>query len=335
LSSETRERLIGWWTAFDHPFVLGVVVALFVVLAASGVAIQVLKRSGRLSATVHQELWLRWKSWLWLTLLMVMPILLGAAWVIGAVLVLSLLCFSEFARATGLFREKLICAVVVLGILCLTFACADNYGRLYFALAPLTVGLLAIATIPQDRPHGYLQRTALGVMGFLLFGYGLGYLAMLANYELYRPMLLLILVGVELNDIFAYCVGKAIGGPKLLPNTSPGKTIAGSVGSLVLTTLLVAGLGYFVFQGTAVDRLDVWLALGALMSLLGQFGDLLLSSIKRDLGLKDIGTAIPGHGGLLDRFDSLVLVPPVAFHFLSLYLGPLNATGAERIWTGG
>jgi len=335
LTPETQERLFGWWTAFDHPFVCGVLLAIAVVLAVSGVAIQVLKRSGRLSATLYQDLWLRWKSWLWLTLAMAVPILLGAAWVIVAVLVLSLLCFSEFARATGLFREKLICAVVLLGIICLTFACADNYARLYFALAPLTVGLLAIATIPQDRPRGYIQRTALGVMGFLLFGYGLGYLAMLANYTLYRPMLLLILVGVEMNDVFAYCVGKTIGGPKLIPKTSPGKTIAGSLGALVLTTLLVGGLGYLVFQDTAVDRLDVWLALGALMSLLGQFGDLLLSSIKRDLGLKDIGTAIPGHGGLLDRFDSLVLVPPVAFHFLSLYLGPLNATGPERIWTGG
>jgi phosphatidate cytidylyltransferase len=286
-------------------------------------------------ATLYQELWLRWKSWLWLTLFMAVPILLGAAWVIAAVLVLSLLCFSEFARATGLFREKLICGMVVLGVLGLIFACADNFAKLYFALAPLTVGLLAIATIPQDRPRGYIQRTALGVMGFLLFGHGLGYLGMLANYHLYRPMLLLLLIGVEMNDVFAFCVGKTIGGPKLLPNTSPRKTIAGSLGALVLTTLLVAGLGYLVFQDTAVNRIELWLLLGALMSVVGQFGDLLLSSIKRDLGLKDIGTVIPGHGGVLDRFNSLVLAPPVAYHFLSLYLGPLNATGAERIFTGG
>jgi phosphatidate cytidylyltransferase len=335
VSPETQERLFGWWTAFDHPFVLAALLGLGLVLVLSGTAIQALRYAGRLNAELYQDLWRRWKSWLWLTLLMVVPILLGAAWVIAAVLILSLLCFSEFARATGLFREKVVCAVVVLGILGLTFASADNYARLYFALAPGTVGLLAVATIPQDRPRGYIQRTALGVMGFLLFGYGLGYLGMLANYVLYRPMLLLILIGVEANDVFAYCVGKTIGGPKLLPNTSPRKTIAGSLGALVLTTLLVGGLGYVVFQDTAVARLDVWLALGALMSVLGQCGDLLLSSIKRDLNLKDIGTSIPGHGGLLDRFDSLVLVPPVAFHFLSLYLGPLNGSGAERIITGG
>src|SRR5206468_2768040 len=122
------------------------------------IAIQLLKRSGRVDVGRYQELWQRWKSWLWLVLLMLLSILLGAAWVIGAVAVLSLLCFSEFARATGLFREKIICAVVVLGIAGLTFASADNWGRLYFALAPLIVGLVAVVTIPQDRPHGYIQR---------------------------------------------------------------------------------------------------------------------------------------------------------------------------------
>jgi phosphatidate cytidylyltransferase len=60
---------------------------------------------------------------------------------------------------------------------------------------------------------------------------------------------------------------------------------------------------------------------------------LVLSSIKRDLGIKDIGALIPGHGGLLDRFDSLVLVPPAVFHYLSYHLGPLAATEAVRIFT--
>jgi phosphatidate cytidylyltransferase len=158
---------------------------------------------------------------------------------------------------------------------------------------------------------------------------------MFANSPHYRSLLLLILIGVEANDVFAYCVGKTVGGPKLIPNTSPGKTLSGSIGALVLTTALVATLGHFVFLDTPMDRLAPLVVLGAGMSILGQFGDLLLSSIKRDLGLKDLGVAIPGHGGILDRFDSLVLVPPAAFHFLSLHLGPLNAAGVERILTGG
>ena len=103
---------------------------------------------------------------------------------------------------------------------------------------------------------------------------------------------------------------------------SPGKTVAGAVGALVLTTLLVAFLGHFVFLHTDMDRFGKLIALGFLISGLGQLGDLILSSIKRDVGIKDIGTIIPGHGGLLDRFDSLILVPPVVYHYLSINLGP-------------
>jgi phosphatidate cytidylyltransferase len=333
--NKTVERLFGWWTAFDNPLVAWVVCLLVLVLLTSGAVIQVLWRSKRVDALLYAELWRRWLSWLWLTLIIVAPILLGAAWVMAAIAILSLACYREFARATGLFREKLISTCIVLGVLALSFACADNYGRLYFALAPLTVGLLAIVTIPQDRPKGYLQRTALGVMAFLLFGYGLGYLALLANYPDYRLVLLLVFLGVEANDVFAYCVGKSIGGPKILPNTSPHKTVAGCAGALVLTTILVAWLGHLVFFDTAADRLDVLVILGAGLSILGQFGDFLLSSVKRDLGIKDIGAVIPGHGGVLDRFNSLVLVPPALFHFLSLYLGPLNTKVAERLMTGG
>jgi phosphatidate cytidylyltransferase len=102
----------------------------------------------------------------------------------------------------------------------------------------------------------------------------------------------------------------------------------------VLSTLLIGGLGHWLLEDTAVDRLDLLVILGAGMSVLSQCGALLLSSIKRDLGLKEIGDTGPGPGGFLDRLDSLVLVPPALFHFLSLYLGPLNAHGAERLITG-
>jgi phosphatidate cytidylyltransferase len=332
MNDQTIEQLFGYWKAFDLLFVRVAVIAITVILVAAGLAIQVLKRTGRMNARQYQELWSRWKSWVWLIVIMLAALLMGGAGVMAAVTILSLLCYREFARATGLFREKAVSVIVVLGILAGTFACVDNYGRLFFALAPLTVAAIAIVTIPQDRPKGYTQRTALGVLAFLLFGHSFGYLGL--NNPQYRAILLMILLGVELNDIFAYCVGKSIGGPKLIPNTSPGKTVAGSVGALVLTTLLVMGMGHWIFVDTALDRVDLLLILGVGTSVLGQLGDLLLSSIKRDVGIKDIGNTIPGHGGLLDRFDSLVLAPPAAYHYLSLVLGPLNS-GAEQIITRG
>jgi phosphatidate cytidylyltransferase len=331
----TLDRLFGAGHAFDHPVTVAATIAIAALLILPVPLAWLLHRLGRLSAKTFADIRSRWFSWLILAPLMLVPILLGAAWVIAAVCLLSLLCYQEFARTTGLFREKTISLIVVLGILLLTFAVLDNYARLFFACSSLIVGLIAISTIPQDRPKGYIQRTALGVMGFLLFGYCLGYVAFFANDPGYRPVLIWLLIGVEINDVFAFCCGKLIGGPKCLPNTSPNKTWAGCLGALVLTTVCVGGLAHFVFAGTAVDNLGCLFILGVGFSILGQLGDLLVSSIKRDVGIKDIGHTFPGMGGLLDRFDSLVLVPPAAYHFLSLMLGPLDERSAQRILTGG
>ncbi len=336
MSPQDRERLFGFWTAFDHPVVLGVVVGVCVVLAASFALARLLLATRRIDAAVYRDFFVRWRSWLVLVVLMLAPILLGAFWVVLAVVLLSLLCYREYARVTGLFREKTIGLVVVLGILVAGFAALDHFDRLFFASAALTCGLIAVVTIPQDRPRGYIQRVGLGVLGFVFFGYSFGYLGLMSNDagDRYRALLVLVLLGVEANDLFARAAGRVLGGPRLLPNTSPGRTVSGALGALVLTTALVAGLAHLIFAGTAVDRLDRLLVLGVLVSVLGQLGGLMLSSIKRDVAIKDTGTLIPGHGGLLDRFDSLVLVPPAVFHYLSLYLGPLGG-GGVRHFSGG
>jgi phosphatidate cytidylyltransferase len=333
MTPETWQRLFGYRHAFDDPVTLWGTVAIVAVAGLAGLAIQALWRMKRMRRETYEDAFVRWRSWLAVSAFILVPILLGAAWTMAAVAALSLACGYEYARVTGLWRERALCAVVVAGILLVTFAAADHYDRLFFAAAPLTVSLLAVITIPIDQPRGYIQRVALASFGFLLFGFSLGYLSNLANHVNYRPILMLIILGVELNDIFAYCVGRTLGGPKLLPTTSPGKTVAGSLGACVLTTVLVAGLAHVVFLGTAVDRLSLLVTLGVMIGGLGQLGDLVLSSLKRDLGIKDIGSLIPGHGGLLDRFDSLILVPPAVFHFLSYHLGPLAADQPSRIFT--
>jgi phosphatidate cytidylyltransferase len=176
---------------------------------------------------------------------------------------------------------------------------------------------------------------ALGCFGFLLCGFSLAYIGNIANTVNYRPVLLLMFLSVSLNDIFAHWIGRVCGCRKLLPTTSPHKTMEGALGAMVLTTLIVAALGHSVFHQSRLDNWISLVSLGLLISVLGQMGDLVLSSIKRDVGLKDMGVTLSGHGGLLDRFDSLVLVPPVVYHFLSLHLGPLGASEPARILTGG
>ncbi len=335
MNDAVLQRWFGFSDAFDHPLTRGAVIAVACLLTVTPVLILSLGRSGLLSHELRHDLMSRWRSWIWITIGVTLPILLGAAWVILGVMMLSLLCYREFARCTGMFREKLIGAAVVFGVLLVTFAIVDNYQRLFFASAALTAAIIMIITIPQDRPKGYIQRAALGVLGFLLFGYSFGYIGLMTEVPYYRDIVVLLLLGVEMNDIFAYCTGRVFGHRKLLPQTSPGKTVAGALGALVLTSLLVMALArYVVFPGTPMARWWCLLVLGPGLSILGQLGDLLMSSIKRDVGIKDTSATIPGHGGLLDRFDSLVLVAPAYYHFLSLVLGPLGGGYTERIFTG-
>lgn len=334
MTDATRERLFGWNHAFDHPVTVWIVVAVAIMLAVAPLILTALGAAGKLAESSRRELWTRYLSWLVLVPLMGGPVLLGAAWTIAGVGALSLLCYREFARATGLFRERLVSVVVVIGILLVTFAVADHWYDLFVALFPLVTVLIAAAAIVEDRPKGYIQRTALGIFALAFFGSCYGHLGYIADDARYRPLILLILFAVELNDVFAYLSGRLFGSRRLAPNTSPNKTWAGSIGAVMLTTPLVAVLGHYVFRGMAMDQWLHLTALGLLVSVGGQFGDLMLSSIKRDLGIKDFAATIPGHGGLLDRFDSLILVAPAVFH----YVGHLQGIGLmddTRIITGG
>ena len=102
----------------------------------------------------------------------------------------------------------------------------------------------------------------------------------------------------------------------------------------MLTTPLFAVGAHLIWLGTALVTPVRLLGLGIIVSVVGQFGDLMLSSIKRDLGLKDTAKLIPGHGGILDRFDSLILVAPAVFHYVNYFVG-FAASQPERIFTGG
>jgi phosphatidate cytidylyltransferase len=322
-----RDRLFGFEHAFDHPVTQIVTLGMAILLGAVPLLFMGLRR--RIGPELYRELRRRYFSWLILAPLLLVPILLGAAWTIAGVGILSLLCYREYARATGLFRNRAISAVIVLGIVAITFAELDHYYGFFVAVTPLTIASIAAVAIFADQPKGYIQRVALGVLGFVLFGTSLGHLGYIANDERYRPLLIFTLLAVEMNDVFAFVAGKLLGRHKLAPNTSPNKTVEGSLGALLLTTLLVVGIGMLIYppeyraaNGISNPKtLRYLVVLGMIISIVGQLGDLMLSSIKRDLGIKDFGTLIPGHGGLLDRFDSLILVAPAVFHYINYVAG--------------
>jgi len=334
MRSEIPNRFFDVGGFFREPAAVGILVLIFAVLALAGGLIWGLGWAGRIPPESRRELNARVRTWAFLVGAMLLPLVLGPAWVILGVGVLGLLCFREFARATGLFRFLSINLWVVMGIVVVTFAELDHWYGFFVALPALGTIWIAAFGILVDEPKGYIQRVGLGCFAFLLFGVCLGHLGYLANDVRFRSLILLVLLSVSLNDVFAYLAGKSFGRRKLLPHTSPNKTIGGAVGALLGTTLVVVGLGWVVFDGTPMESVPRLLGLGLIVSLAGQLGDLVISSIKRDLGVKDLGSILPGHGGFLDRFDSLLLVAPAYFHYVGFFMG-VGLDQPVRVLSGG
>jgi phosphatidate cytidylyltransferase len=215
-----------------------------------------------------------------------------------------------------------------------------------FAFRPALAAVLALAILAatiwlrgvEGRPLGSAAATLLGITytaGMLSYGYAIRYHDVVRGYDLVGArhlalgpltvplppggaLLIFPMVVTWASDIGAYFVGRAIGGRKLIPSVSPGKTVAGAVGGL-LASMLVAWLyARTVLVPVASLGFTPWGALGfgAAISVAAQIGDLFESLLKREGGVKDSSRIIPGHGGVLDRFDSLIFVLPVAYLLL-------------------
>ncbi len=250
-------------------------------------------------------------------------VLLGRPlWIVLAVAVVGLLALHEYlnlVKALGadpMTTLTLICAVGV-------FA-ATAFSPTLFLLPALSVSaFLLLAFAMFTRPlHGVLADSAFCFFGLVYVAYPLATIPLIASQENGHALLLLLLLVVWAGDILALFTGKLIGRHKLAPKISPGKTwegFAGSVaGSLIVATLLfylaerlnLSSLGVSPYPG----RLIAWLGLALLINLAAQLGDLLESAMKRGAGVKDSGTLLPGHGGVLDRIDALLLAAPVLWY---------------------
>ncbi len=132
------------------------------------------------------------------------------------------------------------------------------------------------------------------------------------NYLL--PLSLFIFLWV--NDTGAYCCGSLLGRHKLFPRVSPGKSWEGSIGGAIFVIIAAAVIGYLVGGMEGGYSIPVWIGLGLTVVVFGTLGDLVESLFKRTLGIKDSGNILPGHGGMLDRFDSSLMAIPAAVIYL-------------------
>jgi phosphatidate cytidylyltransferase len=267
--------------------------------------------------------WKAYRGWLIMIPLVFLALFFGRATTIVFFTLVSLAAFTEFARATGLYRDWGMTTVVLLGIISAGIVCVMRdpgknvpgwYGML-MALPVYVVAAIMMIPIIRDRAKGQLQLIALAVVGFLYIGWMFLHLAYLANASNAYGYLLFLLFAVPLNDIAAFTFGRLFGRRKFRPNISPNKTWAGAIGALCVSMML-PWLVRFSFPEFGTR--DLILA-GLIVGIGGQLGDLTISVIKRDIGIKDMGAVIEGHGGVLDRVDSLIYVAPLFFHMVRYF----------------
>ena len=188
-------------------------------------------------------------------------------------------------------------------------------GSGYFLALVIIVGIAAAfewyRLISDEGIEGV--NTLWLLLGFVYIGVACLVLVWLRNIEPQGFQIILwFFVVIWTTDIRAYFSGKAIGGPKLAPGISPNKTWAGFFGGLVLAIVSSVILMNLADSSMFTFGLSMVIAACIVLSIVGQFGDLLESSVKRKLGVKDSGSLIPGHGGVLDRIDAILLAAPVA-----------------------
>lgn len=194
-------------------------------------------------------------------------------------------------------------------------------GWPYAILAALCIGI-AIAewvNISRHMPFSATAKTALIALGLAYLGASFAQMTTLRLHDTGEYWTLVFMLSIWASDSGAYLFGKTIGGPKMSPTISPNKTWSGYAGALLFPALILTICVYGMFPyGVPLTATIIG---GLLIGITGQSGDLLISALKRKAGLKDTGALIPGHGGILDRIDALILALPVYLAFVKFVAG--------------
>ena len=263
--------------------------------------------------------WDSYRGWLVMIPAIAVSLFAGRAVAICFFAIVALVAFTEYARATGLHRDlgmTFTGLAGIAGIAVVTLARSPATGApgLYelFMVTPVLVSAaIVLAAILRNRPEGQLKAIALALLGFTYIGWMFGHVAFLANARNAYGYLLYLLFAVELNDVAAFTCGKLFGRRPLCTNISPWKTREGAVGAVLISAVFPLTVRFALPEFSALECVMA----GLIVGVGGHLGDLSISVIKRDVGVKDMGALIRGHGGVLDRIDSLIYAAPLFFHF--------------------
>lgn len=254
-------------------------------------------------------------------------VILGGPAFVAGIMALSAVGAWEFfrmAQAKG-FRPRTIAGIGLAAAFPPALVAAGREPTLLPALLVAAIFGVALAQVLDRRGEQAIASVAVTVAGAAWIGGFLGHLVLLREIPRilpgmpYRYGALFVAVPILLtwaNDTAAYFVGRRWGRRRLLPRVSPGKSVEGAVGALLVTIALAVPVLAAVNEWVRLFGLLDMLAVGALLGLVAPCGDLIESAYKRDAGVKDSSALIPGHGGVLDRFDSLFVTAPAFYYYV-------------------
>lgn len=237
----------------------------------------------------------------------------------GLLLVISVIAFMELSKASGIYTEgKSLNALEIVGALGIMI----YYGVIYFVgnrefvlLSVLLVLMAFMFVYVLSFPKFKANQIMAAVFSFVYAPVMLSFLYQTRALENGNYIVWMILISSWGCDTCAYCVGMLIGKHKFAPKLSPKKSIEGAIGGVVGAAALGALYGYFIVEKALPEQniALVFAVIGALGAVISQVGDLAASGIKRDNEIKDYGKLIPGHGGIMDRFDSVIFTAPIIY----------------------
>ena len=301
------------------PNIQVVVAGIYAVLCASSLSLAALKRL--LPQVDFTEIKLRTRAWWFMVGTLTVSILLGKGITLAVLAIVSYLALKEYLSAIPTRRADrafLLFAYLAIPVQAYLIA-ADRYD-LFIVFVPLYASVfLPVAILFGGQTHGYLRAAATVGLGLFLTVYLFGHL----SYLVFLPdelnpvggslgLMVYLVFLAQSNDVSQYLVGKSLGRHRMVPGISPGKTVEGFAGGICFTVFLAVLVAPWLTpfgRGEAIFT-------GCLIALCGFAGDVTLSAIKRDLGIKDWSRLLPGHGGILDRIDSLIFTAPLFFHFV-------------------
>lgn len=243
-------------------------------------------------------------------------IFLGGRVLLIACFIIGLMGVREFYHGFEKMDIKpsyLIANVSILGLYAINLFASgkDQYYMLWF-FAVILLSLLYLFKI-QERQLADAMATITGIFYVVFFSF---HVTLVEQITEYQALVWLIILTAFSTDIMAYFTGYAFGKHRLCPSISPKKTIEGAIGGLLGSVIASSLFGYFIVPALFIHCVVI----GILGGVISQLGDLTASIFKRKMGIKDYGNLIPGHGGILDRFDSVLFTAPMVYYYITLVM---------------